>query len=192
MVGAHGHTAEKLVHGAAEFIMRRGYNGFSYADLAERFGIRKPSIHHHFPSKIDLVLAVVEQGRERIRAQIAVLESSPVAMDQLRMYTGYWERCIKDQSAPFCLAGVLAAELPSLPDQIAVTVRGHFADLAEWLDGVLTLGVQQGSMRLELSPKMESENFMAAVYGAMLVARAFDDPDRFRSIVETLIERIRI
>jgi len=193
MAAAKGNTAEKLVDGARQMIMLGGYNGFSYADLAERYGIRKPSIHHHFPSKVDLVVAVVEQGRARIRAQITALaETSPVAMDQLRMYTGYWERCIKDQSAPFCLAGVLAAELPSLPDQIAVAVRGHFADLAEWLQNVLTLGMRQGSMRLDLSASMETENFMAAVYGAMLVARAFDDPDRFASIVESLIARIRV
>jgi TetR/AcrR family transcriptional repressor of nem operon len=82
--------------------------------------------------------------------------------------------------------------LPSLPDAIGVAVRGHFADLAEWLRGVLELGVQQGTMRLETSPKLESENFMAAVYGAMLVARAFDDPDRFSTIVEALIQRIRV
>ena len=192
MVAAIGNTAGKLVAGARELIMLGGYNGFSYADLAERYGIRKPSIHYHFPSKVDLVVTVVEQGRARIKAQIAALEdSSPVAMDQLRLYTGYWERCIKDQSAPFCLAGVLAAELPSLPDPIVVAVRGHFADLADWLQSVLTLGVHQGSMRLALSPKMETENFMAAVYGAMLVARAFDEPDRFASIIESLIVRIR-
>lgn len=193
MAAALSGTAEKLVGGARQLIMLGGYNGFSYADLAERYGIRKPSIHHHFPSKVDLVVAVVEQGRAGIRAQIAALRATtPVAMEQLRMYTGYWERCIADQSAPFCLAGVLAAELPSLPDQIAVSVRGHFADLAEWLESVLVLGVEQGSMRLDQSPRKETEDFMAAVYGAMLVARAFDDPTRFAAIIESLIARIRI
>src|SRR6187402_595563 len=151
-------TATKLVDGAAQLIMRGGYNGFSYADLAERFGIRKPSIHHHFPSKVDLVVAVVEQGRARIQAQIAILEeSSPIAMDQLLMYTGYWERCIKDQTAPFCLAAVLAAELPSLPEPIAVAVRGHFVDLAAWLERVLALGEKQGTMRLEAPAAVAAE-----------------------------------
>jgi TetR/AcrR family transcriptional repressor of nem operon len=172
--------------------MRGGYNGFSYADLAERFGIRKPSIHHHFPSKVDLVVAVVARGRAIIQAQIAALrDGSPVAMEQLRSYTGYWERCIREQTAPFCLAAVLAAELPNLPPEIAVAVRGHFVDLAQWLEGVLVLGVEQGTMRLEMAPAVEAETFMAAVYGAMLVARAFDDPDRFSTIVEAFIQRIR-
>lgn len=185
-------TAGKLVGGAAQLIMRVGYNGFSYADLSERFGIRKASIHHHFPSKVDLVVAVVEQARAGIRAQIAALEEgSPVAIDQLRFYTGYWERCIKDQSAPFCLAAVLAAELPGLPEEVAVSVRGHFADLGKWLERLLELGAKQGSVRLEASPDVEAQAFMAAVYGAMLAARAFDDPERFNVIVETLFRRIR-
>jgi TetR/AcrR family transcriptional repressor of nem operon len=185
-------TASKLVGGAIGHIMRGGYNGFSYADLAEQFGIRKASIHHHFPSKVDLAVAAVGTARAAIQAQIAVLrEGSPIAMDQLLMYTGYWERCIKDQTAPFCLAAVLAAELPSLPPQIAEAVRGHFVDLAKWLEGVLALGVEQGSMKLAGSPAMEADIFMASVYGAMLAARAFDDPQRFTTIVEQSIDRIR-
>ena len=185
-------TAGKLVGGAAQLIMRVGYNGFSYADLSERFGIRKASIHHHFPSKVDLVVAVVEQARAGIRAQLAALdEGSPVAMDQLRFYTGYWERCIKDQSAPFCLAAVLAAELPGLPEEVALSVRGHFTDLGKWLERLFELGVEQGAVHLEASPDVEAQAFMATVYGAMLAARAFDDPERFDVIVETLFRRIR-
>ena len=185
-------TAGKLVGTAAQLIMRGGYNGFSYADLAKRLGIRNASIHHHFPSKVDLVVAVVEQGRAIIRAQIAALEEgSPVAMEQLLSYTGYWERCIKDQSAPFCLAAILAADLPGLPAEVAVSVRGHFVDLAGWLERVLTLGVEQGAMRLNASPAIEAETFMASVYGAMLAARAFDDARRFDLIVEASIQRIR-
>lgn len=185
-------TASKLVAGAAQLVMRRGYNGFSYADLAERFGIRKASIHHHFPSKVDLVVAVVEHARSAIRMQIAALdEGTPVAMDQLDAYTGYWERCITDQTAPFCLAAILAAELPSLPPEIAVSVRGHFADLSHWVEQVLALGVKQGSMRLAASPAIEAESFIASVYGAMLSARAFDDPARFGKIVKNAIDRIR-
>ena len=192
MNAALSDTAGKLVGGAAQLIMRVGYNGFSYADLSERFGIRKASIHHHFPSKVDLVVAVVEQARAGIRAQIEALdEGSPVALDQLRFYTGYWERCIKDQSAPFCLAAVLAAELPGLPEEVAVSVRGHFVDLGTWLERLLELGVEQGSVNLEGSPKVEAQAFMATVYGAMLAARAFDDPQRFDVIVEALFRRIR-
>ncbi|MCB8876029.1 TetR/AcrR family transcriptional regulator [Acidisoma silvae] len=185
-------TAGKLVAGAADLIMRGGYNGFSYADLAERFAIRKASIHHHFPSKTDLVIAAIDQARAATRAQVAQLQDGTVdAMDQLLRYTGFWQSCITDQSMPFCLAGVLAAELPSLPPDVAAAVRGHFSDLAGWMKQVLAQGRAQGTMRFAGTPGEEAERFIAAVYGAMLAARAFDDPARFGAILAPCVDRLR-
>ncbi|MCQ8279559.1 TetR/AcrR family transcriptional regulator [Acetobacteraceae bacterium KSS8] len=192
MSATTGETAAKLMGGAADLIARNGYSGFSYADLAERFGLRKASIHYHFPSKTDLVVAVVEQGRARIASQIAVLEAgAPVATEQLRVYVDFWRRCIRDGTVPFCLAAVLGAELPGLPDPVAQAVRRHFADLADWLSRVLALGAEQQTMRLPMPASAEAEILMATIYGAMLAARAFDDPDRFDAIVEAALARIR-
>lgn len=186
-----GSTAERIVGEGRRLIMTRGYNGFSYADVAEAVGIRKASIHHHFPGKNDLAIAVLEQSRSVIRSQVRQLaEGEPEAADQLRFYVGYWERCILDDSAPFCVAAMLAAELPSLPDDLALSVRGHFAELSEWMASVLALGVRQGSVSLARSPEEEADAFMSAVYGAMLSARAFADPRRFASITETLLARV--
>jgi TetR/AcrR family transcriptional repressor of nem operon len=32
-------------------LQTRGYNGFTYADIAAELGIAKASLHHHFASK---------------------------------------------------------------------------------------------------------------------------------------------
>lgn len=185
-------TANKLVSEAAELIVNAGYNGFSYADLAERLGIRKASIHHHFPSKVDLVVAVVERQRAAIRAQIGALESGASdAMGQLLAYVDYWKRCIEDQSAPFCLAGVLAAELPALPPEVGAAVQGHFNDLGNWLKRVMALGIEQGTIQLELEPETSSQFFQTAIYGAMLMARAYGDPSKFNFVVDAFLTRMR-
>jgi hypothetical protein len=47
-------------------------------------------------------------------------------------------------------------------------------------------------MSLQNTPAIEAQNFLAAVYGAMLAARAFDDPGKFSAIVEALVHRIRV
>lgn len=184
-------TAGQIVDEARRLIMARGYNGFSYADIAAAIGIRKPSIHHHFAGKSDLAMAVVEQSRAIIHAQVEMLaEVEPQADEQLRAYAAYWERCIADDSAPFCVAAMLAAELPSLPDDLALLVREHFAELTGWLTRLLALGVRQGSVSLVRSPEEEADAFMSAIYGAMLSARAFGDPGRFAAITETLLSRV--
>jgi TetR/AcrR family transcriptional regulator, transcriptional repressor for nem operon len=183
-------TAQQIVDEARRLIMARGYNGFSYADIAEVVGIRKASIHHHFAGKSDLARAVVEESRAIIHAHSeALAEAEPQADAALRAYAGYWERCIADNSAPFCVAAMLAAELPSLPDDLADAVRGHFAELREWLTRLLTLGARQGNVSLATTPAEEADAFLSAVYGAMLSARAFGDPGRFGAILETLLSR---
>jgi TetR/AcrR family transcriptional repressor of nem operon len=184
-------TAEQIVDEARNLIMARGYNGFSYADIADAIGIRKASIHHHFPGKSDLAQAVVEHSRLLIRAQVDQLAAAePDAREQLSAYSGYWERCILDNSAPFCVAAMLAAELPSLPEDLAGAVRMHFAELTGWLSQLLALGVRQGSVSLVQSPADEADAFLSAIYGAMLSARAFGDPARFAAITGTLLSRM--
>jgi TetR/AcrR family transcriptional repressor of nem operon len=184
-------TALTIVDEARRLIMTQGYNGFSYADIAATVGIQKASIHHHFASKSDLAVAVVDHSRAIIAMQVERLtESGLDAAEQLRAYAGFWERCIADNSAPFCVAAMLAAELPSLPDALATSVRAHFAELTHWLAGLLALGVQQGSVSLNGSPAEEADAFMSAIYGAMLSARAFGESSRFGTIVETLLSRV--
>jgi TetR/AcrR family transcriptional repressor of nem operon len=186
-----GSTAEQIVDEARRLIMTRGYNGFSYADIAEAIGIRKPSIHHHFAAKSDLAIAVLEHSRAIIRTQVEMLaDIEPDASGQLRAYATYWERCIANDTAPFCVAAMLAAELPSLPEDVAASVRAHFAELKGWLTRLLALGVRQGNVTLVRPPEDEADAFMSAIYGAMLSARAFGDPSKFTTITETLVSHV--
>jgi TetR/AcrR family transcriptional repressor of nem operon len=184
-------TADDILACARSLIIAGGYNGFSYADIASVVGIRKPSIHHHFPSKVDLVRTLVAQYREEAEAGIANLErhiSDP--LEQLRSYTGYWEACIADASAPFCVCALLATQLPVLPEEVAVEVRAHFRSLSAWLTSVLERGQRQGVLQLTCAPRVEAEAFLASVHGAMLSARAYGDPKMFGVVTTPLLERL--
>ena len=185
-------TASKLVSEARQMIANVGYNGFSYADLSKRLGIRNSSIHHHFPAKVDLVVAVVEEQRAAIKARLGALEDgSPDAMAQLLEYVNYWKRCIEDDTNSFCLAGVLATELPGLPREVATAVQGHFDDLGRWIERVMELGLEQGTIQLELEPKTSSQFFQTAVYGSMVMARAYGDASKFNLVVDAFLTRMR-
>lgn len=184
-------TADEILACARSLIIAGGYNGFSYADIADVVGIRKPSIHHHFPTKADLVRTLVARYREEAQAAAASLEaqiSDPV--DQLRAYTNYWKACIEDASRPFCLCALLAGELPVLPPEVAFEVRAYFRLFSGWLATMLERGHQTGRINLTRSPAIEAEIFMATVHGAMLSARAYGDPAIFAAVTDPLIERL--
>ncbi|WP_423602073.1 TetR/AcrR family transcriptional regulator [Sphingomonas sp. MS122] len=184
-------TFDDILACARSLIVAGGYNGFSYADIAVVVGIRKASIHHHFPGKVDLVRTLVARYREEARAGMASLEDHlPDPLEQLRAYTGYWESCIADASAPICICALLASEIPVLPDPVVAEVRAHFRTLSGWLASVLERGAQNGSIRLAGSPQDEAELFMATVHGAMLSARAYGEPKTFGAVMRPLLERL--
>jgi TetR/AcrR family transcriptional repressor of nem operon len=182
-------TADDILGSAKVLIAAGGYNGFSYADIADVIGIKKASIHHHFPSKVDLVRSLVAQYRLAATEGLAQLEqgvSDPA--QQLRVYIQYWETCIGDASAPFCVCALLASELPLLPEEVALEVRAHFRSLSAWMAAVFERGQQQGRLRLARAPQLEAEIFMAAVHGAMLSARAYGDPAMFGLIMQPQLD----
>jgi TetR/AcrR family transcriptional repressor of nem operon len=184
-------TADDILASARSLIISGGYNGFSYADIADVVGIRKPSIHHHFPSKAELVTTLVSRYREAAEEGIASLANAiPGPLDQLRAYVGYWKTCIDDASAPFCVCALLANELPVLPEAVAVQVRAYFRFLSEWLTSVLERGVEAGVMTLANAPRVEAEILMATVHGAMLSARTYGDAQVFSTIMDAQLSRL--
>ncbi|EJK85999.1 TetR/AcrR family transcriptional regulator [Rhizobium sp. AP16] len=184
-------TSEKILDTAQSLIVAGGYNGFSYADISVAIGIRKASIHHHFPTKAELVAVLVDRYRQQAETGLNSLReqfSSPA--EQLRAYLNFWQTCIRDTSLPFCICAMLAGEMQMLPEEVASRVRAHFHSLARWLKSVLATGAEQGLFRLDKQPEEEAQMLMASVHGAMLSARAFSDPELFTTIVTPQFTRL--
>ncbi|GLU28070.1 MULTISPECIES: TetR/AcrR family transcriptional regulator [Brucella/Ochrobactrum group] len=182
---------DHILVSARELIVRGGYNGFSYADIAEIVGIRKASIHHHFPTKLDLVLTLVNQYRLNAETGIAQLEQNVTdPVDQLRAFVDHWAQCIEDGSRPFCVCALLASELPLLPREIAIEVNAYFQLLSKWLARVFESASKLGRIHISRAPEVEAEVFMAMVHGAMLSARAFADPGKFSLITNAALDSL--
>ncbi|WP_375788292.1 TetR/AcrR family transcriptional regulator [Bradyrhizobium sp. Pha-3] len=180
-------TSERILDVAQSLIVAGGYNGFSYADISDAIGIRKASIHHHFPTKAELVSALVDRYRQQTELGLnALREQSASPVDQLQSYVNFWQACIRDATLPFCVCAMLAGEMPMLPDEVASRVRAHFDHLVGWLTSVLKAGADQHLLR----PDEEAQMLMASVHGAMLSARAFDDPGLFAAIVKPQVARL--
>jgi len=185
-------TADAILHCARTSIIAGGYNGFSYADIADVVGIRKASIHHHFPTKVDLVRTLVQQYRQEADMGIAEIERRfPDAIEQLRSYSGFWEACIGDPDTSYCVCALLATQIPVLPQEIVLELRAYFRALSAWLASVLDRGARQGTITFSGSAQSEAEMFMATVHGAMLSARAYGDPKIFGAITQPALDRLR-
>jgi TetR/AcrR family transcriptional regulator, transcriptional repressor for nem operon len=186
-----GETAERILQSANQLLVDRGYSAFSYADIAEAVKIRKASIHHHFPTKTGLVVAVLRAHRARIAEGMAALESqfdNPLA--RVKNYFKYWEGCIEGQSVPFCIGALMGAEMPSLPEEVQAEVQLHFSMLTEWFERTLKAGSKTRTINLSGTIAEEAQTLIAVLHGAMLSARATGNPALFRVVTQPALNRI--
>jgi AcrR family transcriptional regulator len=68
----------QLLDAALEVFVAQGYHAAAMDDIADRAGVSKPVLYQHFPSKLDLYLALLDQTCDTvIEAVQEALESSP-------------------------------------------------------------------------------------------------------------------
>jgi TetR/AcrR family transcriptional regulator, transcriptional repressor for nem operon len=186
-----GETADRILQTTRTLISDLGYSAFSYADIAQAVQIRKASIHHHFPTKASLVVAVLKDHRQRLlQGTESLTQKIDDPLARLRAYIQYWEGCIRDKSQPFCIAALLAAELPSLPDEVRFEVQQYFLTLSGWIRETLEEGIRTRTLNLQGTPEDEAQTFMATVHGAMLSARTFGNCEVFQAVATSALQRI--
>ena len=107
-------TSTKIMDAAEGYMRTRGYNAFSFRDIAADIGIKTASIHYHFPSKADLGAAVTERYTERFLEHLG----PPEAYNHTKQITRYIAAFRSSYSAgdQMCLCGMLGAEVSSLPE----------------------------------------------------------------------------
>ena len=170
---------------------RLGYAGFSYADIAKDVSISKASIHHHFPTKAELAVAVLVRHRMALLAGAEAIDRNiPAPAKRLRAYAAYWENCIADGSQPFCVAALLAAELLGLPEEVAAELKLHFEGLKKWIRRTLEAGVKDRTIQLEDSLNVEAEAFMATMHGAILSSRVAGSCDVFKAVTSSALKKL--
>ncbi|PHV12358.1 TetR/AcrR family transcriptional regulator [Chitinimonas sp. BJB300] len=180
-------TRQALLDNAAELIRTRGYTGFSYADLAERVGIRKPSIHHHFPAKEDLGVALLDQyivQFEQLLEDISRHEKYP--SDQLRAFANLYRSSLEQGWG--CVCGMLAADVDVVSPEIAVGVRRFMSMNQHWLTQVLEAGQQQKTVSDAIDSAAQAGMLLAVCQGALLVARAMRSVDGFDQAVNAVLK----
>lgn len=177
-------TAERLVDAAELLVQTRGYNGFSYADVADSVGIRKASVHHHFRSKGDLGQAVAERYRVQFAAALRRIDSEAEGpRARLDRYADLYAKVLVDQDR-MCLCGMLAAEYATLPALVQEEVRAFFHDQRVWLSGTLA------QRRPRAEARGSADAILAGLEGGLLIARAGGDSTSFARTAAVLIDAL--
>jgi TetR/AcrR family transcriptional regulator, transcriptional repressor for nem operon len=184
-------TASRILDVAERLTQTRGFNAFSYADIATKLKITKASVHYHFATKAELGEALVDRYAERFAeslAQIAATDSN--AEEKLKAYADLYGEVLRGHR--MCLCGVLAAEYPTLPKPMRDEVHRFFEDNEAWLRRVLEQGRAEGTLGFSGSPDAIAAMIVSSLEGAVLVGQSFGDLERFRLGVDRLLALVAL
>jgi TetR/AcrR family transcriptional regulator, transcriptional repressor for nem operon len=185
-------TAEQILDLAEMLIQTRGYTAFSYQDVADSLGLRKASIHYHFPSKTDLGIAVVDRYVARFDAALVAIaeDQSQTSMAMLDFYAEPYVGYAKSADH-VCLCGALAGEILVLPPALRARVDGFFRAHQGWLTGILKRGVARGEFELRAPASKVARLVFGALQGALLVKRTTGDASQLRDVLTVIKLQLR-
>jgi TetR/AcrR family transcriptional repressor of nem operon len=179
-------TAQRILDVAEELVQVRGFNAFSYADVAAELGMTKAGLHYHYPGKAELGEALVDRYAARFGAALTEIQARDApAAAKLDAYVSLYADVLSARR--MCLCGMLAAEYQTLPEALQGAIIQFFNDNEAWLARLLKEGRADGSLKFEGSPKDTARMIISGLEDAMLVARPYGDLSHFKKSAATLV-----
>lgn len=167
---------DQLVEHALSLIRRRGFNGFSYRDLAELVSVKTSSIHYYFPSKDDLLQEAMSRYIARRAKRLRSIDTSLPLAEQAEQYLG----SVRDSagSDQICLCGMLSAELALLPKSAHTALQGYYKLNEAWLARLVQRAAEARGDTLPASPGAIAQVLYGALQNSVVTTRLFGAPER--------------
>ena len=179
-------TRARILDAAERLVQTRGFNGFSYADVAVELGVTKASLHYHFPGKAELGEALIARYAERFATELERIDAEGLAPQaKLAAYASLYAGVLREDR--MCLCGMLAAEYETLPAPMCDAILRFFDHNEGWLRTVMEEGRADNSMRFDGTAEDGAQTILGGLEGAMLVARPYRDVGRFEAAAARLI-----
>lgn len=180
-------TRTQLLDNAQALVQSRGYNGFSYRDLAEIVGVKTSTIHYYFPTKADLAIALLKRYRDLMQELLSGVEKGSHTPEQkLLLLCDRMAQTLCD-NGKLCLCGVFAAESSTLPENVVEELQIAIESLEQWITGILREGQSAGQFTFTDSTEKIAKVFFAALQGNLMCARVCSDPETFSEHCRLLV-----
>lgn len=163
-------TKERIVELGREYMQRIGYHSFNYKQIALELNIKNASIHHYYPSKEDLGLAVIEKDRQDF-LQIIQRMKKEAPMDKLEALLGAYEDYYKG-GRKLCVISTFSSSFNEITERMQLAIYQYSELIASWLTTTLKEGLESGVFRFTAPVEEMVNHWMATLPGALLVGRS--------------------
>ena len=179
-------TRERILDSAQRLTQTRSFHGFSFQDIADEIGIRKASLYHHFQSKDDVAVAMLQRAADWVSAQFKKVEWREPG-ERLEAYFDLF-RQIHGKAERMCPGGSFAAVFGAVSSPVQASLHRFAKMHLDWLEEVVRDGVEQGQFTIgDQRPRDVATQIAAGVQGALLAGRLSSD----RHVLAVVAEGMR-
>ncbi len=143
-------SKEAILESAATVFRQKGFHGASMADIAESVSLQKASLYHHFPSKQEILLALLDRALEMVKDGMSnVMEQNILLEEKFRLAVRTYLQTLNEQGD---VVSVLLLEYRSLDPELHarhIPNRDRFEQM--WRD-LIKQGVDAGVFHCENIP----------------------------------------
>lgn len=178
----------RILDVAEDLVRKRGYNGFSYSDIAHQVATSKAAIHHHFPKKADLGLELIERFTNvEVSAMAAIARTGLSSTEKLSAYFHLYNASLAENK--MCLCGIMAAEHESLTDALQQALMAFFDMHVRWLSQRLNEGCSAGEIAIDGPVEDHAQTILSTMQGALMIAKATNDQGAINRAGRALLDR---
>lgn len=184
-------TRQQIIDYSANCLRSRGFDGFSYLDISRELGIKKASVHHHFPKKEDLGIALCEWTKDwMIQGLDHFDQRGNSSWDKLERYL---KAALKHSESDnhLCPLAAFYNDLSKLPEAILVEIKKLDALELNWVKRVIQQGQSDDEFNSDDDAEAMASLFIYSCKGALHHARLHGSQHYFETMqqVERLLKR---
>jgi TetR/AcrR family transcriptional repressor of nem operon len=164
-------TRQQIIEYSADMLRANGFEGFSYLDISRHLGITKASVHHHFPKKVDLGLALCDWTQDWFEQGISHFDTKATSnWNKLERYVrAAMKHSLNEQK--LCPISAFYSDLNKLPDSIKERVKALDDYELDWVTQVMQDGIENNEFSANQDPRALASLFIFSCKGALYYAR---------------------
>lgn len=175
-------TRNEIITLADEFIRTRGFNAFSYADVAGIMNVRKSALHYYFPSKSDLGISVIDKELEKMARLKEEGVNLPGDQQLKKLVETFFS---SSRTGKICLTGSLTPDYVTLSGPMQQKVKEMCQTTLVWMADCLEKGRTEGRLLFQGTANDRALIVLSGLLSSLLLSRVLGE-----SIFDRLIGRL--
>lgn len=179
-------TRQLLLEKGIELLLQHGYHDLGIAALLQATDTPKGSFYHHFTSKQDYALQVIDLYMQNVHAGLeqCLGDAAYAPLDRIRNFFEASEEKYRTQGYLGCLLGGLGQELSGISEVFRLRVEQCLEQIAAQLTDCLREAVRRAELPSDVQPEKLAELLVNCWEGAALRTRLRRDPAPLRDMLD--------